>query len=48
VAALHGSAEFRADMDAARKEVAGARKAGPAPDAAACAAEAALVEKSPY
>ena len=48
VAALHGSPEFRADLEAARREVAGARKAGPAPEAAACAAEAELVAKSPY
>lgn len=48
VAALHGSAEFRKDMDAARKEVAAARKAGPAPDTAMCAKEAELVAKSPY
>jgi acid phosphatase (class A) len=46
-AALHGSAEFRADMEVARKEIAAARKAGPAPDPAACAKEAALL-KSPY
>jgi acid phosphatase (class A) len=48
VAALHGSADFRKDMDAARTEVAAARKAGPAPDPAACAAEAELTAKSPY
>ena len=48
VAALHGEPQFRADLDAARREVAAARKAGPAPDPAACAAEAQLVEKSPY
>jgi acid phosphatase (class A) len=48
VAALHGSPEFRADLDGARREVAAARKAGPAPAPAACAAEAELVEKSPY
>ena len=47
VAALHGSAEFRADMDAARSEIAAARKAGPAPSPAACAKEAELM-KSPY
>ena len=35
-------------MDAARKEVAAARKAGPAPDPAMCAKEAELVAKSPY
>lgn len=48
VAALHGSPEFRADLDAARAEVAAARKAGSAPDPAACAAEAKLTEQSPY
>lgn len=48
VAALHGSNEFRRDMDVARKEVAAARKAGPAPDPAACAKEAEVVAKSPY
>jgi acid phosphatase (class A) len=47
VAALHGEPEFRKDLEAARSEVAAARKAGPAPDAAACKAEAALL-KSPY
>jgi acid phosphatase (class A) len=48
VAALHGEAAFRSDMDKARLEVAAARKAGPAPDPAACAAEAELIAKSPY
>jgi acid phosphatase (class A) len=48
VAALHGQAAFRSDLDAARKEVAAARKTGPAPDPAACAREAELVTKSPY
>jgi acid phosphatase (class A) len=48
VAALHGQAEFRKDMDGARVEVAAARKAGPAPDPAACAKEAEIVAKSPY
>jgi acid phosphatase (class A) len=43
VAALHGSEDFRKDMDAARLEVAAARKAGPAPDPATCAKEAELV-----
>jgi acid phosphatase (class A) len=47
VAALHGSPEFRRDLEAARKEIAAARKAGPAPDAAACAREAELIA-SPY
>lgn len=48
VAALHGNEAFRKDMDLARKEVATARKAGPAPDPTACAAEAELIAKSPY
>ncbi|MFI4949798.1 MAG: phosphatase PAP2 family protein [Caulobacterales bacterium] len=48
VAGLHGSPEFRRDLEAVRKEVAAARKAGPAPDPAACAREAAIVAKSPY
>ena len=47
VAGLHGSAEFRNDLEVARKEIAAARKAGPAPDPVACAAEAELL-KSPY
>lgn len=42
VAALHGVKAFRDDLDAARQEVAAARKSGPAPAAPACAAEAAL------
>lgn len=48
VSALHSTAQFRADMDAARAEVAAARAAGPAPDPAACAKEAAMLAKSPY
>jgi acid phosphatase (class A) len=48
VAGLHGSEEFRKDMDVARKEVAAARKAGPAPDPATCAKEAEIIAKSPY
>lgn len=48
VAALHGDAQFRSDLDAARAEVAAARQAGPAPDPAACAKEAELIAKSPY
>jgi acid phosphatase (class A) len=47
VAALHGEPEFRKDLELARSEVALARKAGPAPDPAACTAEAALL-KTPY
>ena len=48
VAGLHGSPQFRADMDAARKEMAVLRKNAKAPDPAACAAEADLIAKSPY
>lgn len=48
VAGLHGSAAFRADMDAARKELEGLRKTAAKPDPAKCAAEAELVAKSPY
>lgn len=48
VAALHGQESFRKDLEAARAEVAAARKAGPAPDPAACAAETELVAKNPY
>jgi acid phosphatase (class A) len=47
VAGLHGSEAFRSDLEVVRKEVAAARKAGPAPDPAKCAAEAELL-KSPY
>ncbi|HEY3950207.1 phosphatase PAP2 family protein [Phenylobacterium sp.] len=47
VAALHSSPAFRADLETARTEIAAARKAGPAPDAAACAKEAPLLA-SPY
>ena len=48
VAGLHGSAAFRADMDAARKEMAALRKSARAPGGATCAAEAELIAKSPY
>lgn len=48
VAALHGSAEFRADVDAARAEMVSLRANGPKPDPAACAREAALIAKAPY
>jgi acid phosphatase (class A) len=47
VAGLHGSAEFRSDLEVARKEVAAARQAGPAPDPAVCAKDLEL-SKSPY
>lgn len=48
VAAEHGSAEFRADLDAARVELAALRgkAAAPAPDR--CAVETALIAKPPY
>ena len=42
-AALHASAEFRVDLDAARMELAIARASAPLPDAAACRAEAAAL-----
>lgn len=48
VAALHGQESFRKDLEIVRKEVAAARKAGPAPDPAACAKEAEIVAKPPY
>ena len=48
VAALHGSAQFRSDLDAARIEIDKARAQGPQPDSTACAREAALYAKAPY
>ncbi|HEY3696885.1 phosphatase PAP2 family protein [Phenylobacterium sp.] len=48
VAALHGQSAFRQDLDAARREVADARRQGPGPNPAACAAEAAQAGPSPY
>ena len=48
VAALHGKAEFRRDLEAARKEIAALRQAGPSPDAAACAAEAEVIAQPLY
>jgi membrane-associated phospholipid phosphatase len=47
-AALHGSAEFRADLDAARTEIAKARANAPAPSAAVCRAEAQALAKPAY
>jgi acid phosphatase (class A) len=47
VAAVHGQAEFRQDMEAARAEMAAMHKSAPKPDAAACAKEASLLG-SPY
>jgi acid phosphatase (class A) len=48
VAGLHGSAEFRKDMEIARQEIAALRKAGPAPDPSKCAKEAEMVAINPY
>lgn len=48
VAGLHGSPAFRADMEAARKELEALRKTAAKPDPAKCAAEAELIAKSPY
>lgn len=48
VAAMHGSPEFRSDLEAARKEAVRLRKTGKAPDPAACAAEAELVAQPIY
>ncbi len=47
-AALHGSAQFRADLDAARAEMAKVRATAPPPDAAQCRAEAAALAKPAY
>lgn len=47
-AALHGSPAFRADLDAAREELARIRATAPAPDAALCRAETAALAKAPY
>jgi acid phosphatase (class A) len=41
VAALHGNAAFRAELDAARTELAQARRTTPAPDGGVCARQAA-------
>lgn len=43
MAAVSGTSLFQSDLAGIRKEIADNRKAGPAPDAARCAAEAALV-----
>jgi len=48
VAAEHGSAEFRADLEAARAELAALRSTAPAPAAQACATETGLIVKPPY
>jgi membrane-associated phospholipid phosphatase len=47
-AALHGSAAFRADLEAARDEMAKVRAIAPAADAAACRAEAAALATAVY
>ncbi len=47
-AALPSDPAFRADMDAARRELAALRAAGPAPEAAACAADAAVAARTPW
>jgi membrane-associated phospholipid phosphatase len=43
VAALHGSADYRRDLDAARAELAALHLRAPAPDAGQCAAETRLI-----
>lgn len=49
VAALHGSPEFRADLDKARAEVDAARKAARVtPDAGMCRAQAAILAPTPW
>lgn len=48
VAALHGNAEFRKDVEAARKELQALRRTGAKPDAARCAAEAEMVATPLY
>ncbi|MDB5433265.1 MAG: acid phosphatase [Caulobacter sp.] len=48
MAALHGSSDFRADVDGVRAEMAALRANGPKPDAAMCAAEFALTAKAPF
>ncbi len=48
VANLHGDAAFRADMNAAREEMASFRKTAKAPDAGMCEREMQLLEPSPY
>ncbi len=48
IAAEHGSATFRADLEAARAEMAQLRAMTPHPDAAACAAEAELTAHPPW
>lgn len=47
-AALHSSAAFRADLEAARDEIVTVRATAPLPDAAACRAEATALATPPY
>jgi membrane-associated phospholipid phosphatase len=47
-AALHSSAEFRADLEAARSEIQRARSSAPAPDSKACRAEAAALARPAF
>ena len=48
VAAEHANPEFRADLDAARAELAKLRAAGPAPDGASCRIEDAAAAQTPW
>lgn len=48
VAALHGLAEFRADMDAARAELAALRTNAPTPEPGRCRMEAEALAAAPY
>lgn len=48
VAAEHGSPEFRADLEAARTELAALRKTADKPDVDQCLVEGALTAKSPF
>jgi acid phosphatase (class A) len=48
VAALHGDAVFRNDMEEARREVASLRDKDPQPWTRACATEATLTAKTPW
>ncbi|PYD61914.1 acid phosphatase [Novacetimonas maltaceti] len=47
IAAMHGNPAFRADLDAARTELAGLRQASSAPNAQACAIEQDAATHSP-
>lgn len=47
-ATLHGSPEFRADLDQVRAELADLKTKSPPPAVEACASEAELVAQSPY